>query len=481
MVDGLNEFGWSLCCDEFVFESAFALLGTAANGTFPELSGTRESGGRKEASAAPLSRIKPPPTLGRGGASTTISTAKAPAPRRTSTVSTPQALALDTAIHEAVKMKTDMVEVNCQAMIRAVCKYVYGVKDGAEVKAETLAEALRCIETYRLKDVDVPKVHHTVTVPQTLECIRKEAAKEEKMAKEQLDGLVHDGELDAKLADAKASRKRKLEQDATAAIINKKRNRADLETSIATAEANLESMQKRRTALDDVLEWRKERVATILEAAKELKQSPSVWVQGLPEGTPWLECDRIGGLPRQLEENYEMILQEVSRLDDDAGSDEYGYLHASGQWHQLQLFRNGEYMDRGCRLMPETCRVLKEAPFPTRPDLMDYWPVRNNEEAVILFATPGTHVPVHTGAANTQFNVHLPLVGLQGASIAVHPGGRRNWTHATAMCFDDSFAHEVWHEGEAVRVILVVRVMHPAATRQLLRQVWSGVHDPNEL
>mmetsp|Transcript_582 Transcript_582/g.474 ORF Transcript_582/g.474 Transcript_582/m.474 type:complete len:96 (+) Transcript_582:134-421(+) len=93
------------------------------------------------------------------------------------------------------------------------------------------------------------------------------------MAKEQLDGLVHDGELDAKLADAKASRKRKLEQDATAAIINKKRNRADLETSIATAEANLESMQKRRTALDDVLEWRKERVATILEAAKELKQA----------------------------------------------------------------------------------------------------------------------------------------------------------------------------------------------------------------
>lgn len=37
LVDGLEDFGWSLTCDEFVFESAFALLG-AAKGAFPELS-----------------------------------------------------------------------------------------------------------------------------------------------------------------------------------------------------------------------------------------------------------------------------------------------------------------------------------------------------------------------------------------------------------------------------------------------------------
>ncbi|KAF4720988.1 hypothetical protein FOZ63_008711, partial [Perkinsus olseni] len=38
LVEGLEDFGWSLACDEFVFESAFALLG-AAKGAFPELSG----------------------------------------------------------------------------------------------------------------------------------------------------------------------------------------------------------------------------------------------------------------------------------------------------------------------------------------------------------------------------------------------------------------------------------------------------------
>ncbi|KAF4714450.1 hypothetical protein FOZ63_021269, partial [Perkinsus olseni] len=128
------------------------------------------------------------------------------------------------------------------------------------------------IETYRLKDVDVTEVHHTVTVPQTLEYIRKETAREEKEAKDHLDGLMEDGKLETRLEEAKASRKRKLEQDATAAIINKKRNRSDLETSIATAEANLEAMGKRRVSLDSVLEWRKQRVATILEASKELKQ-----------------------------------------------------------------------------------------------------------------------------------------------------------------------------------------------------------------
>ncbi|KAF4669625.1 hypothetical protein FOZ61_003552 [Perkinsus olseni] len=212
-----------------------------------------------------------------------------------------------------------------------------------------------------------------------------------------------------------------------------------------------------------------------------IHQTPTVWVEGLPEGSPWVDCERVE-LARHLVDNYEVIRDEVGRLDTTAASDEYGYLHASGKWEQLQLFRNGEYLDKSCSLMPETCRVLREGPFPTRPDLVDLWPVKNNEEAILLFASPGTHVPVHSGAANTQINVHLPLVGITGASIAVHPGGRRNWTEATAMCFDDSFAHEVWHEGDHLRIILVVRVMHPAATRDLLGRARSTtLHDPTEL
>lgn len=37
----------------------------------------------------------------------------------------------------------------------------------------------------------------------------------------------------------------------------------------------------------------------------------------------------------------------------------------------------------------------------------------------------------------------------------------RKWREGKVMVFDDSFEHEVWHNGTALRLVLIVDVWHP--------------------
>ena len=40
----------------------------------------------------------------------------------------------------------------------------------------------------------------------------------------------------------------------------------------------------------------------------------------------------------------------------------------------------------------------------------------------------------------------------------------RSWTEGKFIVFDDSFEHEVWHEGESFRLVLIVDIWHPELT-----------------
>ena len=37
----------------------------------------------------------------------------------------------------------------------------------------------------------------------------------------------------------------------------------------------------------------------------------------------------------------------------------------------------------------------------------------------------------------------------------------RTWQEGKFLIFDDSFEHEVWHNGTSVRLVLIVDVWHP--------------------
>lgn len=37
----------------------------------------------------------------------------------------------------------------------------------------------------------------------------------------------------------------------------------------------------------------------------------------------------------------------------------------------------------------------------------------------------------------------------------------REWKEGKVLMFDDSFEHEVWHEGDSLRLVLIVDFWHP--------------------
>lgn len=48
----------------------------------------------------------------------------------------------------------------------------------------------------------------------------------------------------------------------------------------------------------------------------------------------------------------------------------------------------------------------------------------------------------------------------EGAKIRV-ANESKTWDNGKVIVFDDSFEHEVWHNGEGFRLILIVDLWHP--------------------
>jgi aspartate beta-hydroxylase len=66
----------------------------------------------------------------------------------------------------------------------------------------------------------------------------------------------------------------------------------------------------------------------------------------------------------------------------------------------------------------------------------------------------------HCGSTNAVLRVHLPIVVPPGAWIRVAEQ-MVTWELGRCLVFDDSFEHEVRHEGTEDRVVLILDVAHP--------------------
>lgn len=73
---------------------------------------------------------------------------------------------------------------------------------------------------------------------------------------------------------------------------------------------------------------------------------------------------------------------------------------------------------------------------------------------------PGTHVHAHTGPTNCRLRAHLGLLVPEGLHLRVGETNQ-SWAEGRVIVFDDSWEHEVWHEGDSPRLILIVDVWHP--------------------
>lgn len=78
----------------------------------------------------------------------------------------------------------------------------------------------------------------------------------------------------------------------------------------------------------------------------------------------------------------------------------------------------------------------------------------------------GTHIKPHCGPSNHKWRFHLGVIVPDNGSTSIRVGdpladaARRPWQEGKVLLFDDSYEHEVFHEGlgQGPRVVLIVDV-----------------------
>ncbi|XP_077487954.1 aspartyl/asparaginyl beta-hydroxylase-like [Amblyomma americanum] len=176
-------------------------------------------------------------------------------------------------------------------------------------------------------------------------------------------------------------------------------------------------------------------------------------VDGL-KAQPWWSPDETpyASSIKELEKHWLDIKNEALSLMTDKGfKPEAENLKDSGDWKQFEIFARGRKIDRNCRLAPKTCALIGKI-----PDAAGC----KRGQAKFSLMHPGTHVWAHVGPTNCRLRSHLGLVVPPKVRIRV-ANETRQWKEGKVLMFDDSFEHEVWHEGDTLRLVLIVDFWHP--------------------
>lgn len=172
-------------------------------------------------------------------------------------------------------------------------------------------------------------------------------------------------------------------------------------------------------------------------------------------GRPWWNVEQTpySNLVNDLERHWREILKEAVSMADEYGAEKEG-LKLKGQWTQLELFTRGQEILGRCKKAPVTCAVIRKEAA-----------AKNCRRGQIKFSalTPGTHIRPHVGPTNCRLRAHLGLTNTEGAYLRVH-NETRTWHEGKVFIFDDSFEHEVWHNGTGTRIVLIVDLWHPELT-----------------
>ncbi|XP_037955946.1 aspartyl/asparaginyl beta-hydroxylase-like [Teleopsis dalmanni] len=157
-----------------------------------------------------------------------------------------------------------------------------------------------------------------------------------------------------------------------------------------------------------------------------------------------------------LENNWQAIRDEGLNLlsADNLFLNEAENLREIGDWKQFEIYARGQRHDENCNKAPMTCEMIES-----------FHAASKCKRGQVKFSVmlPNTHVWPHCGPTNCRLRAHLGLVIPDGTAIRVAEE-TRNWQEGKFIIFDDSFEHEVWHNGSSMRLVLIVDVWHPQLT-----------------
>lgn len=248
-----------------------------------------------------------------------------------------------------------------------------------------------------------------------------------------------------------------------------------------TEQAYRDHLEERLTALDLPMSPRLAYAIDMLMGRRALHlQQPSMfYYPGLAQ-RPFFERAEFPWLP-EIEAATPALRTELDAvLADGAGFEAYitgspdrplpnNKLLNDPSWGAYYFWQNGAPVAEHAARCPATMAALALAPMPAISG--------RSPMALWSALKPGTHIAPHTGMLNTRLIVHLPLRAPEGCAIRVG-AETRSWEEGKALILDDSFEHEAWNRGTALRVVLLFEIWRPdigEEERAALAQLFEAI------
>jgi len=178
----------------------------------------------------------------------------------------------------------------------------------------------------------------------------------------------------------------------------------------------------------------------------------SVWHCHTLDSKPWYEAQNH--IKTQLEQHADEIVSEYRAVEGSIGThpDNKDYVK-NGKWNGLFISgAKGKIDSDLVDACPTTTRIIRDLPICYNFGFVAY--------SQLL---PGTHIVAHVGSSNLRIRYHLGIDIPEPDKARIRVGKEwRHWKQNGVIAFDDSYNHEVIHEGDRKRTILIVDVWHPS-------------------
>lgn len=162
-----------------------------------------------------------------------------------------------------------------------------------------------------------------------------------------------------------------------------------------------------------------------------------------------------------LESNAKKIIDEYkSNIDSIAIHPDNTTLAKNGEWSGIFLYGVGGKRNAAVEgKFTQTFKVIEQLPIS-----------KNFGFVLISRLAPGTKVLPHCGSSNLRFRYHLALDVPEPDKVSIRVGKHwQGWQEGKAFGFDDSFEHEVIHNGSKPRVVLIVDTWNPALSKEEIK------------
>ncbi len=174
----------------------------------------------------------------------------------------------------------------------------------------------------------------------------------------------------------------------------------------------------------------------------------TVWNCTALPNAKFLEGNNI---TKYLEQNADIIIKEFNNnLSHIINHPDNNTLtNKDGQWEAILLYKAGGIKDTNLKILfPKTFEIVEKLRLNTNFGLVFYSNIY-----------PGTNILPHCGSSNLRHRYHLGVDIPEPDKCKIRVGTEwKNWMQGKSFGFDDSFEHEVVHNGTKNRTIFSIDI-----------------------